>query len=200
MNRNICFSMHWYSLRDAVINVSHLAQAHLHSLDMFLRGAIISLKFMSSFTNISYERTPLKVLWDCSHQCEPGLKDLIINTDLWKLSNKLGVVVVQTMGVEWSTFFLWVWWCASLKMTQCKNCLEDLIKYVWNWVFKEGIDREIHHCIVKFRNTIKVWIFSIIFFLLLCRVLQTKEHWKHDFNITCDFQAKLFFPSLVWIH
>lgn len=36
MNRNICFSMHWNSLRDVVINVSHLAQAHLHSLDMLL--------------------------------------------------------------------------------------------------------------------------------------------------------------------
>lgn len=35
MNRNICFSMHWTSLRDVVINVPHLAQALPHSLDMF---------------------------------------------------------------------------------------------------------------------------------------------------------------------
>lgn len=35
VNRNICFSMHWHSLGDAVINVFHLAPARLHSLDMF---------------------------------------------------------------------------------------------------------------------------------------------------------------------
>lgn len=35
MNRNIYFSMHWNSLGDAVINVSHLTQSHLHSLIMF---------------------------------------------------------------------------------------------------------------------------------------------------------------------
>lgn len=33
MNRNICFSMHRKSLRAVVIKASHLAQAHLHSVD-----------------------------------------------------------------------------------------------------------------------------------------------------------------------
>lgn len=26
-------------------------------------------------------------------------------------------------------------------------------------------------------------------------MIQTREHWKHDFNITCDFHATLFFPT-----
>lgn len=66
-------------------------------------------------------------------------------------------------------------------MTKCKNCLEDLIKYVWNRFFKDGVDSKIHHRIVKCRNTIKVWILSM-FFLLLCRGLQTTEQWEPYFN------------------
>lgn len=111
-------------------------------------------------------------MWTCSIIGALGLQPSIW-ARVKRFDNKYRPVKVgsPTNWVWWwwcrqwgwnEALLLWVWWHASLKMTKCKNCLEDLIKYVWNWVFKEGIDREIHHRIVKCRNTIKVWIFSIV--------------------------------------
>lgn len=59
MKSNIRFSAHWHSLRDDVINASHLDQVHLYTPDIFLRATIISFKFMSLFTNKSPEHAPL---------------------------------------------------------------------------------------------------------------------------------------------
>lgn len=110
-----------------------------------------------------------------------GWKILIINTDPWH-NNRGGK----------KTLFLWVWWHASLKMTTCKNCLEDPIKYVWNWVFKGGIDRQIHHPIVKCRNTIKVWIFSIVF-LDTAQKATDKKKAENMILILHDFHTMQFF-------
>lgn len=86
-----------------------------------------------------------------------------------------------------------VWWHASLKMTKCKNCLEVPNKYVWNWIFKEDTDREIHHHIVKCRNTIKVWIFSIIFFSCCYTECYRQENTKKHILILHVTSSKRYF-------
>lgn len=126
----------------------------------FFLKTIISFKFVSLSANLSHQHGWLWMLWGRRHPFVPGLKDLIINTDLALEQSGCGGNSGAAQEGGWEHFFLQVWWYVSLKMTTCKNCLEDPIKYVWNYIFKERIDREIHHPIVKCRNTISAWILS----------------------------------------
>lgn len=97
-------------------------------------------------------------LWTCfvtrTFRSQPSSSARVERFDLWLLAVKqsgCGGGGADKGGWK-ETHFPWVWWHASLQMTTCKKCLEDLIKYVWKWVFKGGIDKEIHHPIVKCRK------------------------------------------------
>lgn len=151
-------------LGDVVIDVFHSAWVHPwvpSTCFFFFFKAQSSFKFASLSANLSHQHVWLWMLWARRHLFEPGLKDLIINTDLALEQSGCGGdsgAAHEVGGAK--AFFQQVWWYASLKMTTCKNCLEDPIKYVWNYIFKGHIDREIHHPIVKCRNTISAWILS----------------------------------------
>lgn len=192
------------SLGDVVIDVFHSAWVHTWgpSTCFYFLKAQSSFKFASLSANLSHQHVWRWMLWARRHPFEPGLKDLIINTDLALEQSGCGAdsgAAHEVGGGKDSFFFLLqVWWYASLKMTTCKNCLEDPIKYVWNYIFKGRIDREIHHPIVKCRNTISAWILSNTRHWKPHTVRQTGIGRKHDFNITCDFHTTLFFPSRVF--
>lgn len=152
-----------------------------HICFVFLKIQAYNSKSMSLLIITSCEHASLCGFQDYGHSSETRLKSS--DNKHWPM----------TQQWRWKkTLFLWVWWHASLKMTTCKNCLEDPIKYVWNWVFKGGKDRQIHHPIVKCRNTIKVWIFSIVF-LDTAQKATDKKKAENMILILHDFHTMQFF-------
>lgn len=172
-----------------------------HVFFFFFLKAQSSFNFASLSANLSHQHVWLWMLWARRHLFELGMKDLIMNTDLALEQSGCGGdsgAAHEVGGAK--AFFQQVWWYASLKMTTCKNCLEDPIKYVWNYIFKGHIDREIHHPIVKCRNTISAWILSNTLHWNRTECNRRGKATNATLILHVTFIQRYFFLSCFWMH